>query len=198
VSVVFASNAPVRRMDLDGAYEERLDMTQAAVDLSELIGGPVLNSHNRSDVNDRWAFVPENMERETRLEPAMSSLGTWHSIGVVLGVCLAAGWPPVLLPVCYPTMQIWAILEGISGYASSRVNQQSQPLSYWSAAEGTLGVPLLNRRRVKSSTGGSNPPSPPAFFDSGTWLHATCVARKCSGARSRGFCPSRCPVAPAV
>ncbi|MCZ2154326.1 MAG: Mu-like prophage major head subunit gpT family protein [Bryobacterales bacterium] len=51
VSVVFASNAPVRRMDLDGAYNERLDMTQAAVDLSELIGGPVLNSHNRSDVN---------------------------------------------------------------------------------------------------------------------------------------------------
>lgn len=51
VSVVFASNAPVRRVDLDGAYEERLDMTPAAVDLSELIGGPVLNSHNRSDVN---------------------------------------------------------------------------------------------------------------------------------------------------
>jgi phage major head subunit gpT-like protein len=51
VSVVFASNAPVRRTDLDGAFEERLDMTQAAVDLSELIGGPVLNSHNRSDVN---------------------------------------------------------------------------------------------------------------------------------------------------
>ena len=51
VSVVFASNAPVRRLDLDGAYEERLDMNRAAVDLSELIGGPVLNSHNRSDVN---------------------------------------------------------------------------------------------------------------------------------------------------
>ena len=51
VSVVFASNAPVRRLDLDGAYEERLDMSQTAVDLSELIGGPVLNSHNRSDVN---------------------------------------------------------------------------------------------------------------------------------------------------
>ena len=51
VSVVFASNTPVRRLDLDGAYEERLDMNQAAVDLSELIGGPVLNSHNRSDVN---------------------------------------------------------------------------------------------------------------------------------------------------
>jgi phage major head subunit gpT-like protein/phage head maturation protease len=51
VSVVFASNAPVRRMDLDGAYEERLEMTQTAVDLTELIGGPVLNSHNRSDVN---------------------------------------------------------------------------------------------------------------------------------------------------
>ncbi|MCC7233702.1 MAG: HK97 family phage prohead protease [Bryobacterales bacterium] len=51
ISVVFASSAPVRRMDLDGAFEERLDMTQPAVDLSELIGGPVLNSHNRSDVN---------------------------------------------------------------------------------------------------------------------------------------------------
>jgi len=51
VSVVFASNAPVHRLDLDGAYQERLDMTAAAVDLTELIGGPVLNSHNRSDVN---------------------------------------------------------------------------------------------------------------------------------------------------
>ena len=51
VSVAFASNAPVRRMDLDGAYDERLDMKQGAVDLTELIGGPVLNSHNRSDVN---------------------------------------------------------------------------------------------------------------------------------------------------
>jgi phage major head subunit gpT-like protein/phage head maturation protease len=51
VSVVFASNAPVRRRDLDGAYEERLDMAQTAVDLTELIGGPALNSHNRSDVN---------------------------------------------------------------------------------------------------------------------------------------------------
>jgi phage head maturation protease len=51
VSVVFASNARIRRLDLDGAYEERLDMNQTAVDLSELIGGPVLNSHNRSDVN---------------------------------------------------------------------------------------------------------------------------------------------------
>jgi hypothetical protein len=38
-------------MDLDGAYEWRLDMMQAAVDLSELIGGPVLHSHNRFDVN---------------------------------------------------------------------------------------------------------------------------------------------------
>ena len=51
VSVAFASNAPVRRMDLDGAYDERLDMKQGSVDLTELIGGPVLNSHNRSDVN---------------------------------------------------------------------------------------------------------------------------------------------------
>jgi len=51
VSVVFASNAPVRRMDMDGVYEERLELKSAAVDLSELIGGPVLNSHNRSDVN---------------------------------------------------------------------------------------------------------------------------------------------------
>lgn len=51
VSVVFATNSPVRRTDLDGAYEERLGMNPTAVDLSELIGGPVLNSHNRSDVN---------------------------------------------------------------------------------------------------------------------------------------------------
>jgi len=51
VEVVFATAAPIRRLDLEGAYEERLDMSPTAVDLSQLIGGPVLNCHDRFDLN---------------------------------------------------------------------------------------------------------------------------------------------------
>ena len=71
VSVVFASNAPVRRLDLDGAYEERLDMNPEAVDLSELIGGPVLNSHNRTDVNAVLGVV-ESARVDGDLAPPLS------------------------------------------------------------------------------------------------------------------------------
>ncbi|HXG47454.1 MAG TPA: prohead protease/major capsid protein fusion protein [Methylomirabilota bacterium] len=57
VSVIFSSGAPVRRFDFDGPYEERLDLAPEAVDLSELIGGPVLNSHDRFDVNSILGVV---------------------------------------------------------------------------------------------------------------------------------------------
>jgi len=57
VSVIFSSGAPVRRLDFDGPYEERLDLAPEAVDLSELIGGPVLNSHDRFDVNSILGVV---------------------------------------------------------------------------------------------------------------------------------------------
>ncbi len=40
VEVVFATTAPVRRFDLEGPYQERLDLSPTAVDLSQLIGGP--------------------------------------------------------------------------------------------------------------------------------------------------------------
>ena len=35
------------RADYEGAYIERLSMDPAAVDLSKLIGGPVLDNHDR-------------------------------------------------------------------------------------------------------------------------------------------------------
>jgi phage head maturation protease len=57
VEVVFATTAPVRRFDLEGPYQERLDLSPAAVDLSQLIGGPVLNSHDRMDVNSILGVV---------------------------------------------------------------------------------------------------------------------------------------------
>jgi len=57
VEVVFATTAPVRRFDLEGPYQERLDLSPKAVDLSQLIGGPVLNSHDRMDVNSILGVV---------------------------------------------------------------------------------------------------------------------------------------------
>ncbi|OFW15073.1 MAG: hypothetical protein A3H27_12350 [Acidobacteria bacterium RIFCSPLOWO2_02_FULL_59_13] len=57
VSVIFSSGAPVRRFDFDGPYEERLDLAPEAVDLTQLIGGPVLNSHDRFDVNSILGVV---------------------------------------------------------------------------------------------------------------------------------------------
>ncbi len=51
VDVVFSTGAGVLRFDAEGQYLEMLDMSPGAVDLSQLIGGPVLDSHNRGGVN---------------------------------------------------------------------------------------------------------------------------------------------------
>jgi len=47
VDVVFSTGADVQRADFEGQYIERLSMERDAVDLSELIGGPVLDNHDR-------------------------------------------------------------------------------------------------------------------------------------------------------
>lgn len=47
VQVVFSTGADVMRADYEGAYIERLSMDPGAVDLSKLIGGPVLDNHDR-------------------------------------------------------------------------------------------------------------------------------------------------------
>ncbi len=47
VGVVFSTGADVMRSDFEGPYVERLSMESAAVDLSQLIGGPVLDNHDR-------------------------------------------------------------------------------------------------------------------------------------------------------
>ncbi|MGE5486415.1 MAG: peptidase U35, partial [bacterium] len=47
VQVVFSTGADVQRSDFEGPYIERLSMDPSAVDLSHLIGGPVLDNHDR-------------------------------------------------------------------------------------------------------------------------------------------------------
>ncbi|HEY7334334.1 MAG TPA: prohead protease/major capsid protein fusion protein [Bryobacteraceae bacterium] len=50
VQVVWSTGAPRQLHDFEGPFTERLDMTPAAVNLSQLRGAPVLNSHDRFDV----------------------------------------------------------------------------------------------------------------------------------------------------
>jgi hypothetical protein len=52
VGLVWSTGAGVQRFDFDGAFTERLDMSPDAVNLSQLNGAPVLNSHNRFDVRE--------------------------------------------------------------------------------------------------------------------------------------------------
>lgn len=47
LQVVFSTGAEVAPYDLEGQYIERLSLEPSAVDLSELIGGPVLDNHDR-------------------------------------------------------------------------------------------------------------------------------------------------------
>ena len=47
VSVVFSTGAEVQRSDWEGPFIERLSMNTSAVDVSKLIGGPVLDNHDR-------------------------------------------------------------------------------------------------------------------------------------------------------
>ena len=45
VEVIWSTGAPVQRRDFDGPYAEVLSLDRSAVDLSRLIGGPVLDTH---------------------------------------------------------------------------------------------------------------------------------------------------------
>jgi len=47
VQVIFSTGADVQRADFEGPYLERLSLDPAAVNLTELIGGPVLDNHDR-------------------------------------------------------------------------------------------------------------------------------------------------------
>jgi phage major head subunit gpT-like protein/phage head maturation protease len=50
VDVIFSTGAAVMRYDYEGQYMEVLDMSPEAVDMSDFIGGPVLDSHDRFSV----------------------------------------------------------------------------------------------------------------------------------------------------
>ncbi len=57
IGVVWSTGAPVTRNDYEGPFTERLDMSADAVDLSQLRGAPVLNSHDRFDVRSILGVV---------------------------------------------------------------------------------------------------------------------------------------------
>ena len=57
VDVIFSSGAAVERSDLQGRFLEVLEMTSAAADLSEFIGAPVLDAHNRTSSRSIYGNV---------------------------------------------------------------------------------------------------------------------------------------------
>src|SRR3954451_3851989 len=57
VQVVWSTGASVLRYDFERPFLERLDLSPEAVDLSELRGAPVLNSHDRFDVRSILGVV---------------------------------------------------------------------------------------------------------------------------------------------
>lgn len=59
VEVVFSTGAEVQRYDMDGRYVERLQMDEKSVDLRELVGGPVLDSHDIFTVRSILGVVTE-------------------------------------------------------------------------------------------------------------------------------------------
>ncbi len=57
VDVIFSSGAAVERSDLQGRFLEVLEMTSAAADLSEFVGAPVLDAHNRTSSRSIYGTV---------------------------------------------------------------------------------------------------------------------------------------------
>ena len=57
VDCVFSSGSAVERNDLQGRFLEVLEMTSAAADLSEFIGAPVLDAHNRTSSRSIYGTV---------------------------------------------------------------------------------------------------------------------------------------------
>jgi hypothetical protein len=59
VQVIWSTGAPVNRMDFDGPYVERLSLDPEAVDLSQLRGAPLLDTHDRWSVRNILGVVQD-------------------------------------------------------------------------------------------------------------------------------------------
>jgi hypothetical protein len=57
VKVTWSTGAAVQRYDFEGPFTERLDMSPESVNLADLNGAPVLNSHDRFDVHQILGVV---------------------------------------------------------------------------------------------------------------------------------------------
>jgi hypothetical protein len=57
VDVIFSSGAAVERTDLQGRFLEVLEMSASAADLSEFVGAPVLDAHNRASSRSIYGTV---------------------------------------------------------------------------------------------------------------------------------------------
>jgi Mu-like prophage major head subunit gpT/Caudovirus prohead serine protease len=57
VAVVWSTGAGVRRRDAAGVFEERLSLEPAHVDLSQFVGGPVLDGHRQDSVENILGVV---------------------------------------------------------------------------------------------------------------------------------------------
>ena len=57
VDVIFSSGAAVERSDLQGRFLEVLEMSASAADLSEFVGAPVLDAHNRTSSRSIYGTV---------------------------------------------------------------------------------------------------------------------------------------------
>ena len=66
IEVVFTTGAAVLRNDWEGSFQEQLSTDPEAVNLSELRGASVLNTHNRFDVREVLAVVEDASMDGTR------------------------------------------------------------------------------------------------------------------------------------
>ena len=57
VELIAATNTPVQRFDAKGPFEEVLQVSPAAVDLSRIEGAPLLNSHRQDDLKHHLGTV---------------------------------------------------------------------------------------------------------------------------------------------
>lgn len=83
VTAVISTGASVARYDFQGEFDEALAINAEAVNMSGIIGGPVLNNHSRYSVEDVLGVVTECWVDEKRLLARLKFSGRADVAGIL-------------------------------------------------------------------------------------------------------------------
>jgi len=162
VEVVAATESPVQRRDMRGSFQEVLRVSDDAVDLTRMEGAPVLDSHNRFELDGVIGRVEGARIEAGELRARLRFSGRDDVAGIVRDV---RDGIISRVSVGYTVQQA----EDAGAARSADNGERVRRITKWTPREVSLvAIPADDNATVRSSTMANEDPAPAADTQPGT------------------------------